>query len=72
MLLPKFRRKSFLTLLLSPLLLFPSLPILNRRHLPISLKSLSLLFIGVKIPSLTLLWSKFTKLFLKVEILLLL
>jgi ABC-type glycerol-3-phosphate transport system permease component len=72
MLLPKFRRKLFLTLLVSPLLLFPSLLILKRRHLLNSLKSLSLLFIGVKIPSHTLLWSKFAKLFLKVEILLLL
>jgi hypothetical protein len=72
MLLPKFRRKLFLTLLLSPLLLFPSLLILKRRHIPNSLKILSLLFIGVKIPSQTLLWLKFAKLFLKVEILLLL
>jgi hypothetical protein len=72
MLPPKFRRKLFLTLLLSPLLLFPSLLILKRRHLPNSLKSLSLLSIGVKIPSQTLLWSKFAKFFLKVVILLLL
>jgi hypothetical protein len=72
MLLTKFRRKLYLTLLLSPLLLFPSLLILKRRHLLNLLKSLSLLFIGVKIPSQTLLWSKFAKLFLKVVILLLL
>jgi hypothetical protein len=77
MLLPKFRRRSFLTLLLSPLLLlmlllFPSLLILKKRHLPNSPKSLSLLFIGVKILSQTLLWLKFAKLFQKVEILLLL
>jgi hypothetical protein len=64
-------------LLLSPLLLlmtllFPSLLILKKRHLLNSPKSLSLLFIGVKILSQTLLWSMFAKLFLKVEILLLL
>jgi hypothetical protein len=53
------------------MLLFLSLPILKMEHLPNSTKSLSLLFIGVKIPSRTLLWLKFAKLFLKVEILLL-
>jgi hypothetical protein len=58
-------------LLLLRMLLFLSLPILKMEHLPNSTKSLSLLFIGVKIPSRTLLWLKFAKLFLKVEILLL-
>jgi hypothetical protein len=53
-------------------LLFPSLLILKKRHLLNSPKSLSLLFIGVKILSQTLLWSMFANLFLKVEILLLL
>jgi hypothetical protein len=55
-----------------PLLLFPGLLILKERQLPNSLKSLSLLFIGVKIPSQMLLWLKFAKFFPKVVILLLL
>jgi hypothetical protein len=69
---PEVQKELYLTLPLSPLLLFPSLLILKRRHLPNSLKSLSLLFIGVKIPSQMLLWLKFAKLFPKVVILLLL
>jgi hypothetical protein len=68
----KFRRKLCPTLPLSPLLLFPGLLILNERQLLNSLKSLSLLFIGVKIPSQILLWMKFAKFFPKVVILLLL
>jgi hypothetical protein len=50
----------------------PSLLILKRRHLPNSVKSLSLLFIGLKILSQMLVWLKFVKLFPKVVILLLL
>jgi hypothetical protein len=77
MLLPKFGRKWFLTLLLSPLLLlllllFLSLSTLTMKPLPNSPRSLNLLFIGVKIPSQMLLWLKFAKLSPKVVILLLL
>jgi hypothetical protein len=77
MLLPKFRRKSFPTLLLNPLLLLPklsflSLLVLKMKHLLNLPRNLSLPFTGVKTPFLTFPWLKFTKLSLKVKILLLL
>jgi hypothetical protein len=73
MLLPKFRKKSFPLLLLSPLLLllilsFLSLLVLKMKHLLNSPRSLSLPLTGVKIPSKTLPWSKFVKISLKATI----
>jgi hypothetical protein len=73
MLLLKFRRKSFLLLLLRPLLLplilsFLHLSILKRKHLPNSRRSLSLPFTGVKIPSKMLPCLKFVKISLKAKL----